>query len=76
MDAMRRVLPRLQLTVPMPMKTEKVGLTFRRFDVYLHDGKDRKSAGKFLKGSLRGCAFTFFLSLNGWSTFIQVCVFL
>lgn len=28
MDAMRHTLPRLQLTVPMPMKTGKVGLTF------------------------------------------------
>lgn len=42
MDAMRGTLPRLQLTVPMPMKTEKVGLTFRRFDINLHDGKDKK----------------------------------
>lgn len=28
MDAMRQPLPRLQLTVPMPIKTGKVGLTF------------------------------------------------
>lgn len=28
MDAMRHTLPRLQLTVPMPIKMGKVGLTF------------------------------------------------
>lgn len=63
MDAMRQTLPRLQLTVPMPMKTGKVGLKFEtfgyfstswdangntgRFDIDLSDGKDQKSTHKF-----------------------------
>ncbi len=75
MDAMRHTLPRLQLTVPMPMKTGKVGLTFDttlarpgtrkgtfgRFDIDLSDGKEKTKCWQVLKKYyLIGCTLTFF----------------
>lgn len=48
MDAMRHTLPRLQLTVPMPIKMGKVGLTF---EVSWYSERERLSIWKRLAGS-------------------------
>ena len=69
MDAMRHTLPRLQLTVPMPMKMGKVGLTLEAsWYVYLFE----KGWHVLVKNLVHRLYFYFLFAVE-WVEYIYTC---